>query len=146
MREVVLLAVDPGVTTGWALVRGDGKIVGMGDLSPDELGCGLDLLVRSMHRLGYTVVSVVEDVPRVGGVQGRLSVTLEFVNRTIDHWLNDVYELQVTYVLPSQWKTHRVVLTEKVATTWNGCKTSQHMRDAYMLALYQSDQSRQAAH
>jgi hypothetical protein len=141
MRDTVLLAVDPGVTTGWAIMRADGQVLGMGDLAPEELGCALDLLVRTMHRLGYTVRSVVEDVPKVKGTQGRLSLELEFVNRTVDHWLSEVFELQVSYVPPGRWKTSRVAATCECVDIWNGCKTSQHMKDAYMLARYQSDLS-----
>ena len=139
MKELVLLAIDPGVTTGWAILAKDLTIIGMGDLSPEELGCGLDLLIRAMHRLGMTVVPVVEDVPLAKGTKGTLSRTLEFVNRTVDHWLVDVFELPVVYVPPSRWKTSRVVKKKDVVKEWNGHKTSQHMRDAYMLACYHAN-------
>ena len=138
MREVVLFAIDPGVTTGWAILKKSSReVVGMGDLDPEELGCALDLLVRTMHRLGRDVCGVVEQVPKVGGVQGELATTLSYVNRVIDHWLEDVFEIQVDYVLPGQWKNSRVAILTPPPPTWNGHVLSPHMRDAFWLANYQ---------
>lgn len=132
-----MLAIDPGVTTGWSLLRArDRAVLGMGDLSPEELGCALDLLIRTMHRLGYRVEVAVEDVPRVNGVRGSLAVELEFVNRTVDHWVSEVFELRVAYVLPGTWKTSRAAMTAVSPPEWNGKPTSRHMKDAYGLATY----------
>ena len=136
-----MFALDPGVTTGWAILKRDLSVIGMGDLAPEELGSALDLLVRSMHRLDKMIIPVVEDVPNTRGMKSSLTRTLEFVNRTIDHWLVDVFELPVIYVPPSRWKTSRVVVIQKkkkIVQRWNGMKTSQHMKDAYMLACYQA--------
>lgn len=133
----VIFALDPGVTTGWAIIRRSDKVVlGMGDLDSEEVGCGVDLLVRSMHRLGYRVVPVVESMPEVGGVQGDLGVQLKFVRRTIDHWLEDVFELSVTYVLPGAWKTSRAAATVAPPENWNGLGLSHHMKDAFLMATY----------
>lgn len=133
----VIFSLDPGVTTGWAIIRRqDRAVLGMGDLSSEELGCGIDLLVRSMHRLDYRVVPVVEQVPDVGGVPGELATELKFVRRTIDHWLDEVFELDVTYVTPGTWKPSRVAVTTDPPEEWNGRGLSQHMRDAFKMAHY----------
>jgi len=137
-RDVVTFSLDPGVTTGWAIIRRNTReVLGMGDLDTEELGCALDLLVRSMHRVGKDVHPVVEEVPKVGGVQGDLAVTLTYVNRCINHWLEDVFELPVEYVLPGEWKNSRVGILTPPPAEWNGRKLSAHMKDAYLLGHYQ---------
>lgn len=133
----VIFALDPGITTGWAIIRKqDRAVLGMGDLSSEEVGCGVDLLVRSMHRLDYRVVPVVEEMPEQGGVSGDLAIELKFVRRTISHWLEDVFELDVTYVLPGTWKTSRVAATTKPPAEFEGRPLSPHMRDAYTMGTY----------
>lgn len=136
MREVIL-ALDPGQTTGWAIIRRrDRAILGMGDLSSEELGCGVDNLVRAMHRVGYVVHPVVEQMPTPNGVSGDLATELEFVRRTIDYWLADVFELDVTYVLPGTWKTSAVAKTVEAPREWDGRVSSPHMRDAFQMGTY----------
>lgn len=136
MRDIII-SLDPGVTTGWAIIRRkDRAVLGMGDLCPEDLGCGIDLLVRAMHRLNYNVEAVVEQMPTPNGVGGPLATELEFVRRTIDHWLDDVYEIPITYVLPGVWKTSAAAKTTVVPTEWNDHPTSPHSRDAHLMASY----------
>lgn len=138
MREVIF-ALDPGSTTGWAIIRRrDKAILGMGDFTPDDLGCGIDNLVRAMHRLDYTLHVVVEQMPTPNGVAGILATELEFVRRTIDHWVTEVFELPVTYILPGAWKTSAAALTSTPPVEWNNHPASQHMKDAWTMALYYS--------
>lgn len=145
-RDAVVLSLDPGETTGWAVIhRKSGRVLGMGNLSPDELGCGLDLIVRSFHRQGYVIHPVVEQVPSVRGTTGRLATVLAFVHRTIDHWLEDVFDLNVSYILPGTWKTSRAAITAEAPALWNGVATSRHMKDAYLLGVYSLESSRQVS-
>lgn len=133
----VIFAIDPGQTTGWAIIRKQDKApLGLGDLNSQELGCGIDLLVRSMHRLDYRVVPVVEQMPTPGGVESGLETELKFVRRTIDYWMSDIFELDVVYVLPGTWKTSRVAATTKPPSVWNDRPLSPHMRDAYTMGHY----------
>lgn len=136
MRDVIF-ALDPGSTTGWAIIRRHDKaVLGMGDLTPEDVGCGIDLLVRSMHRLEYNVQAVVEQMPTPNGVGNSLAIELAFVRRTIEHWLVDVFELPVSFVLPGVWKTSAVARTIEPPRQWEERPTSQHMRDAYTMAYY----------
>lgn len=136
MRDVIF-ALDPGQTTGWAIIRRRDKVIlGMGDLAPEDLGCGIDLLIRAMHRLEYHVEVVVEQMPTPSGVGGDLATELEFVRRTIDHWVSDVFELDVDYVLPGVWKTSAVAKTTTPPPEWEHKPLSQHMRDALTMAYY----------
>lgn len=133
----VIFALDPGLTTGWAIIRrSDRNVLGMGDFTTEEVGCGVDLLVRSMHRLGYRVVPVVEEMPVPGGVAGELETQLKFVRRTLEHWLEDVFELDITRILPGTWKTSRVALTTSPPEEWNDHEVSPHMRDAFLMGTY----------
>lgn len=133
----VIFALDPGQTTGWAMLRRRDKLVlGMGDLTSQTLGSAIDLLVRGMHRLSYTVVPVVEQMPTPNGVGGSLALELSFVRRTIEHWLSDVFELEVFYVLPGAWKPSRVAQTTECPKTWQGEALSQHQRDAFVMGSY----------
>lgn len=136
MRDIIL-ALDPGQTTGWALIRRrDRAVLGMGDIPAEDLGCSLDLLVRAMHRLDHSVEAVVEQMPTPGGVGGKLATDLEFVRRTIDHWLDDIFELPITYVLPGVWKTSASARTQPPPVEHNHRTTSQHARDAYQMGTY----------
>lgn len=136
MRDIII-SLDPGETTGWAIIRRkDRAVLGMGDLIAEDLGCGIDLLVRAMHRLDYNVEAVVEQMPTPGGVGGRLATELEFVRRTIDHWLDDVYEIPITYILPGVWKTSAVAKTQAPPAEFNHQPTSTHARDAHQMASY----------
>ena len=112
-------------------------VIGMGDLTMDELGCALDLLIRTMHRFKKNIIPVVEDVPDVRGLRSDLALKLDFVNMTIDHWLTEVFELPIIYVPPGRWKNSRVANSLTPVSQWNGQKTSQHMRDAYTIAIYE---------
>lgn len=133
----LIFALDPGVTTGWAILRRRDKfLLGMGDLKIEDVGSAIDLLVRGMHVEGYDLAAVVEEMPVAPGVAGGLATDLAFVRRTIDHWLSDVFEVDVTYVLPGTWKTSRVAQTTTPPATWNGKSLSQHMKDAYLMASY----------
>lgn len=136
MRDIIF-SLDPGQTTGWAIIRRrDRAVLGMGELSAEDLGCGIDLLVRAMHRLDYSVEAVVEQMPTPGGVGGKLATDLEFVRRTIDHWLDEIYELPITYILPGVWKTSASAKTSAPPTEHNHRPTSQHARDAYQMGAF----------
>lgn len=134
---MVILSLDPGVTTGWAIVRKkDGALLGMGNFDQYELGSGLDLLIRMMHREGHEVRVVVEEVPQVGGVRGELAQQLAFVAQTIHHWVEEVYELEAEYILPGTWKPAPSTKLVHPPSDWRGMALSQHMKDAFGLAQY----------
>lgn len=136
MRDIIL-ALDPGLITGWALIRrADKAPLGLGDLTIDDVGCAIDILVRSMHLSGYSLEGLVEAMPVPGGTPSQLGHELAFVRRMIDHELIEVFELDVTYVLPGTWKQSRVALTTAPPVEWNGSALSPHMRDAYTMGQY----------
>jgi hypothetical protein len=136
---VIVLAVDPGITTGWALVSDKGTIIGVGDLSEMDLGDALDALIRLTHSHNQHVEAIVERIPHTGG-NGQLSLRLEIVRRTVERVL-ETYEVRTTHVLPASWKTSRTARTFKLPQGyedyWHGApELSPHMRDAIVMAFY----------
>ena len=126
------LGIDPGVTTGWALVDDSGALQASGNLPEDHLRTGLDDLVRHLHREGLLRLdAVIENMPRVGGM-GRLAKRLEDVRRIITEVIEDVYEIPTQRVAPGEWKPSRVARE----TRFGRGKMTPHERDAARMAMY----------
>jgi hypothetical protein len=135
MRDYLLLALDPGVTTGWALVRKRNKeILGCGDLDADDVGPCIDRVVRYAYRCGNKIEVVVEEMPTPQG--GDLAVELEYVRRTIHHWVVEVFEVPTEYVPPGTWKNSRAARVMVAPESWHGRSLSAHQRDALTMAHY----------
>ena len=131
-----VLAVDPGVTTGWALLESRTRcVIACGNWTPDEVGSAIDEIVRCVHRRGQVVQAVVEWMPSPAP-QSALGLRLAFVRNTIDHWLVDVFEVAVEYVSPGTWKTSRVARTIELPPDWMGKPLSQHQKDAITMGTY----------
>jgi hypothetical protein len=142
LKPTVVLALDPGLTTGIALVRvSDRKVVGTTTADAEDLGEKLDQTVRSIHRDGYRVLAVVEQEPHGRTYQGD---DLDVVRRTIAHWLQGVFGLVPTFIEPGQWKPSRVARAAKFpalrsTSTGRPYRMSTHERDAVRMALYHID-------
>jgi hypothetical protein len=110
--KVAWLGVDPGITTGWVILHDDGRLIGSGTFEPEVLAASLDHLVRELHRGGYCIEVVVEQMPRTGGV-GALARALDSVWQSLYGVIDSTYELPYVLVSPSRWKPSRVArLTE----------------------------------
>ncbi len=129
------LGIDPGVTTGWALVDDSGALQASGNLPEEHLRTSLDDLVRHLHRGGLRLDAVVENMPRVGGM-GPLATRLEEVRRAITDVLEEIYEIPTQRVAPGEWKTSRVARGTKFL---RGKKMTPHERDAARMAMYVRD-------
>ena len=144
MGDVLLLSLDPGVTTGWALLRRrDKAVVGCGNLGVLDVGPCIDRLVRCSYRGGNKVEAVVERMPTPTG--GELATQLDFVRRTIDHWLHEVFEVPTEYVLPGTWKTSRVAATIELPPVWDGTALTTHQKDAITMGQYVLRRTRPAS-
>lgn len=133
-EDHVWLGIDPGVTTGWALVADDGKVLGTGDLVPENIEFGLDKIVRGLHRTSRTITVVIERIPRTGGMGG-LARKMEEVLTAIHEVIDEVYDLPVIQVAPGEWKQSRVAAQE---LGWER-GVSQHQKDAAVMARYVAD-------
>jgi hypothetical protein len=133
------LGLDPGVTTGWALLDQGGKLLGSGTFDESQVFEGVDRLIRGCHRGARSVHVVVEKMPP--GSAGRLSERLERVRSLIFELVTDVYELPVTHVPPGEWTNSRVA---KI-TRWPQPFRTDHEHDAATMALYTMDKEKRSA-
>jgi hypothetical protein len=123
------------VTTGWALIdKRTRSLLGCGNLESDDVGAALDQIIRLYQHMGFKVNAVVEKMPTPPG--GELALELEYVRRTIYHWLFEVFEVPTEYVLPGTWKTSRTAATITLPTEWDGKALTTHQRDAVTLGHY----------
>lgn len=129
------LALDPGLTTGWALVEDDGSYTGCGNLDSVDLRRRLDTLVRSLHAAGYWLTVVVEDQPRVGQMSA-LGQQLRDVWEAIGAVVVETYELPVRVVTPGVWKPSREARLARLPRKWRGQTMTTHQRDAIRMGLY----------
>lgn len=134
-RKHAWLALDPGLTTGWALIEDDTTCRGLGNIPHDEIRVRLDTLVRSIHASGYWVSVVVEDQPRVGEMS-QLGKQLRDVWQAIGAVTVETYELPVRVVTPGVWKPSREARLMKVPRRWNNRPLTTHQRDALRMAAY----------
>ena len=133
-----VLAIDPGIETGWAVLdRETQAVLGTGVLMPDDVKAGLDTVIRGMHRAGYALSVVVEEMPHTGRLS-TLSSRLEQVRRTISSVM-ETFDFDVRHVLPGTWKPSRVARRAKLPQEFGGKFLLTHQRDAIRLALYVID-------
>lgn len=129
------LCIDPGITTGWAVLDDDGKVVATSVWGTEELAMSLDLLVRALFTHGFTVTCVIERMPQIGGM-GLLGQKLESVRRKITGVVVDTYELAVVSIPPGEWKTSRVAKTREIPWHFAGTKMMEHQKDAIRMGWY----------
>lgn len=125
------LAIDPGVTTGWAVVADDGGVLGTGNMEEARVESTLDTLVRGMHSSGVALDVIIERMPRTGQMS-ELGETLERVRSHVHRVVVETYELPTRLIPPGEWKPSRAARTTKLKRG----KYTTHQRDAIRMALY----------
>lgn len=138
------LCIDPGITTGWALLDDEGKVKGTSVWGTGELRETLDVLVRANHRAGYALTCVVELMPSTGRM-GTLGQKLERVRQDIHMVLDETYELPVLMVPPGEWKPSRVAKTTHLPARWQGSALMVHQKDAIRMGRYTIDREKRKA-
>ena len=138
----VWIALDPGISTGWALVADDLKVLGHGVFTPDQVRDGVDRLVRGLHRNNYRVKVVVERLPKVSGV-GNFTRELDEVVRTVYEVTVDTYDLDPRIIPPGEWKPSRAARVAKKWIKEGKEKMTQHEKDAIMMGVYAIIKERQ---
>jgi len=131
----VWLGLDPGLTTGWAVIADNGEVLGSGNLPVSDLERGLDELVRGLHRSGHAIDAVVERMPRVGGA-GKMAKQMEDVWRALYVVVEATYEVPYLFVAPGEWKPSRVARTTKLKRGM-----TPHQRDAIRMTLYMMEKT-----
>ena len=135
MSKHAWLAIDPGITTGWALLADDGAVMGTAVWGTHELQEALDLLIRQAYSAGYALDVVIEEMPNTGA-NGPLGKKLEWVRQQIKSVVTDVYELPTHHILPGVWKPSRVARTAELPRTWREEPLMIHQKDAIRMGLY----------
>lgn len=131
----LILAIDPGKTTGWAIVADDslskdGEIWDTGNWLPEDVGPGLSGALSRWNYASDHLEAVVEKIPI--GASGNLSDTLRTVVATVGNILGRA-KVPVTDVLPGTWKTSSAPESER---TWQDDKLTAHQRDAIRMARW----------
>jgi hypothetical protein len=128
------LALDPGITTGWALIDDDGRLEGCGNFLPEDLHDGLDFLIRKVNRTGDEL-EVVQEHLAYARMSGSLGINLRYVLEAIDRVIVGCYDLKRVFVTPGQWKTSAVAAQSR-PEKWDGQPLTQHQKDAIGIAWY----------
>jgi hypothetical protein len=129
------LAIDPGITTGWALLSDTGEVMGTSVWGTAELRKSLDLVVRLAHTSGYSLTVVIERMPSTGKM-GALGQKLEAVRRDIASIVEETYELRTMYIMPGEWKPSRIARTAEVPRKFDGSPLMTHQKDAIRMGRY----------
>lgn len=135
MSKHAWLAIDPGITTGWALLADDGAVMGTAVWGTHELREALDLLIRQAYSAGYALDVVIEEMPNTG-LNGPLGKKLEWVRNQIKWVVSETYELPVHRILPGVWKPSRVARTTELPRTWRDEPLMTHQKDAIRMGRY----------
>lgn len=143
-KQRVWLCLDPGITTGMALIDADGELRASTVWGTHEVKESLDALVRALHLSGYTITVVIERMPP--GSYGQLAAKLEAVRRDISMIVDETYELPSVLIPPSEWKPSRVAKTVTVrGWRFAGTPMMTHQKDAFRMGRYYLDKIQRAA-
>lgn len=137
------LCLDPGITTGWALLAADGSIMGTSVWGTGELAKSLDLVIRQAFTAGYKLTVVIERMPNTGKM-GVLGQKLENVRHIITNAL-ETYELHYKLVAPGEWKPSRVAKTTVIPKRFKDTPIVIHQRDAIKMGRYIIDRMQEKA-
>jgi len=128
---MIVLAVDPGITTGWALLTEDGEILKTGTLGVGDADVfrSLEEIIRTMHHQKQTVEMAIEEFPPQ---RGALGAQLALVVAKVDlAW--QTYDLRTRKFTPGEWKTSAVGLS---GLPPGMPRISQHEKDAIRIGRY----------
>ena len=137
-KQRVWLCLDPGITTGMALLDDSGELRASTVWGTAEIRQSLDTLVRALHLSGYDIEVVIEKMPP--GSYGKLAAKLEAVRHDISEIVTETYELPVTLISPGEWKPSRIAKTTKIkGWRFDGTPMMTHQKDALRMGLYAID-------
>jgi len=135
LKKHFWLAIDPGITTGWALLDDAGEIQATSVWGTAELKQSLDILIREAHFAGYSLTMVIETMPSAGRM-GALGQKLEAVRRDIMSIVAETYEIPYVSVMPGEWKPSRIAKTTRVPSRFRDTPLMVHQKDAVKMGRY----------
>lgn len=113
----MILAIDPGLTTGWALVSTDWEVKSSGGLAPENLD---ELNPRNLPPL---IGVIIEDTPIP--TYSQLDRKLQEIQSTLRSWFPEAQ-----WIRPGVWKNHPVAHEPLEKSL------SPHQKDAIRMAFY----------
>lgn len=136
-RQPVLytLGIDPGKTTGWAVLDHHGDLWDSGEWSIDDVLDGIDWVIRGVNRTGEELEIVQEVLAK--GRDGALANDLRYVQTALTRIIDDTYDVSRIFVLPGTWKNSNVVA--RLSTLFDDevwGDMSKHTRDAATMAVW----------
>lgn len=132
LRTKVLLSIDPGLTTGWALLTPLGDVLDCGNLLAEDVGEGILGIIAKEQDSGLDVDALVEVFPLA--TAGDLSASLRKVVLDIEAALTS-RKVPTFTVTPGVWKTSSVPETPPMLTGKEG-RLTRHERDAIRMGRY----------
>lgn len=133
-RRHAYLCLDPGITTGFALLDDEGEILGTTVWGTAELEDALDLVIRTCFTNGIRLTAVIEKMPP--GMYGELATKLERVRQIITKLVTDTYEIPTVHVAPGEWKPSRIARTTPLPWRFNNSPVIIHQKDAIRMGRY----------
>ena len=127
-----ILAIDPGITTGYCIMSTDGTIIESGNLDIDDLleeeTVLDDYAVYSTLTMPTTLV-VIEEIPTFANSE--LGRSLRAV---IEH-LTRMYPM-ANWIRPTEWKSIGPISNYPVPKTWTLRMKTPHQKDAFRIGTY----------
>lgn len=120
-----ILALDPGISTGYALLSPEGDLLECGTLQPEDLP--ESLLVKFIGDPGVTVI--IEDTPIP--TQGKMNQRLQSVKT----WVESSFPSAIK-VLPGVWKTNLSIANYPLPQKWRQEELTPHQKDAFRLGIW----------
>jgi hypothetical protein len=129
-RKPVLytLGIDPGVTTGWAVLDHHGEVWDTGEWTLDTILDGIDWVIRGVNRTGEELEACQEILADRSA--GQLDAELKYVQAALERVIVGTYDVHRTFVLPGTWKPHRSVIDVDEVSP------SKHVMDAVKIATW----------
>lgn len=126
---MIVLAVDPGITTGWALLTEEGHVFKTGTIAQGSIFAHLEEIIRSLHHQKQTVEMAIEQLPPSPGALG---LALQEIVEKVDlAW--QTYDLRTRKFTPGEWKTSAVGLS---GIPPGLPRITQHEKDAIRIGRY----------
>lgn len=130
-KQRVFVALDPGISTGMAVIDSEGELRASTTWGTEELSTSLDALIRGLHISGYSVEVVIQALPP--GSYGSLGLKLAEVRRRIDYIVRETYELPVTMVTSKELRGSAAAVK---GWRFGGAPMTPEQRSAFRMGSY----------
>ena len=125
------LAIDPGITTGYALLDRTGELLQSGNLDMGDLIAGDTCIEEYSHynKPEKVTLVIIEEIPKFANSQlGRdLREIIEYLSRLFPN---------ATWIRPTDWKSIGPVANHPLPPKWADEPYTTHEKDAFRIGVY----------